>query len=318
MLASGSNSSAARTEFGTRFSGPVALPQSLSFRPVVNVNSLSYYRIDVGFGADRHETGRRQVEQHELQSLLFGASRMHRALGGHDPSLPVRADEARIRIVGRHTQDQVTAGTDGRPAIGCFSARAANGTVLASWRPSRSSVAISGSADEGGERVLLQTCAAAAGAGGCVLAADSPEPEARARVEVSFASGCTRVRVTATGHRTEGASEPRVAERESWFQSDDPLVERYRAAGLIAASLGAEVSPLEFDRALELGSGHPSMIPPSGTLLGARVNRLGPISDPGVPPRPCPPERSLISTASDPASDSRLALPFPFRCRRSS
>ncbi len=89
-------------------------------------------------------------------------------------------------------------------------------------------------------RALVDACAAAAGAGGCVIEGDEPI-EPRARVVVSFSGADAAVRVEVLTPITEGA--PRS--REVSFREDDPRVERFRAAGLIAAGLVSDLAMSE-------------------------------------------------------------------------
>jgi hypothetical protein len=82
-------------------------------------------------------------------------------------------------------------------------------------------------------RALLDACSDAAGPGGCVLDApgDRSTP-ARARVVVVFLEGDVRLRV-------ELVAPPSAAgvSRQAAFRPEDPVQERFRAAGLIAAGL---------------------------------------------------------------------------------
>jgi hypothetical protein len=93
------------------------------------------------------------------------------------------------------------------------------------------------SADPDLSKALIDSCSAAAGPGGCVL--DDPEPiESRARVVVTFAAAYAwvRVEVLAPIAGIEGRS------RQITFRDDDPRLERFRAAGLIAAGLVSDVA----------------------------------------------------------------------------
>ncbi len=74
-------------------------------------------------------------------------------------------------------------------------------------------------------RALLDACSNAAGPGGCVLGA--PDGAAQATAIVRFSPGLDAVRVEVV----PGAS------REVAFRADDPVTERFRAAGLVAAGL---------------------------------------------------------------------------------
>jgi hypothetical protein len=86
-------------------------------------------------------------------------------------------------------------------------------------------------------RALVDACGAAAGAGGCVIEGDEPI-EPRARVVVSFSVADAAVRVEVLTPIADGA--PRS--REVSFRDDDPRIERFRAAGLIAAGLVSDLA----------------------------------------------------------------------------
>jgi hypothetical protein len=89
-------------------------------------------------------------------------------------------------------------------------------------------------------QALVGACARAAGPDGCVLA-DPGGPlaqEPRARVVVSFADGVARVHVEAL---ITAGGEGRAGSRDAAFRDEDPPGERYRAAGLVAAALVAEL-----------------------------------------------------------------------------
>jgi hypothetical protein len=104
-------------------------------------------------------------------------------------------------------------------------------------------------------RALVDACAAAAGPGGCVIEGDE-SIESRARVVVSFFGADAAVRVevlTPIADRT-----PRS--REVSFRDDDPRVERFRAAGLIAAGLVSDLAMSEHP-----GSSGPP--PPAGAPI---------------------------------------------------
>jgi hypothetical protein len=83
-------------------------------------------------------------------------------------------------------------------------------------------------------RPLVQACSDGAGPGGCVLGPVGAGEPARARIVVTFSAGLTRVRVDLVAD--DGGP---GASREAAFHGADPLAERLRAAGLLAASLVA-------------------------------------------------------------------------------
>lgn len=116
-------------------------------------------------------------------------------------------------------------------------------------------------ASDDAAQALLAACSAVAGAGGCVLAGEEPALAARARVVVEFTDGYARVRVQTSLPQAAGAPGPgRSAKREALFREQDPLVERFRAAGLIVAGLVSDLTP-ERPRAPE--SPPPAPPPPS-------------------------------------------------------
>jgi hypothetical protein len=98
-------------------------------------------------------------------------------------------------------------------------------------------------------RALLGACASAAGPGGCVGEGDawsgegpSRSPiEPRARVVVSFSAGDASVRVEVLAPIANGAP----TWREVSFRNEDPRIERFRAAGLIAAGLVSDLASRE-------------------------------------------------------------------------
>jgi len=89
--------------------------------------------------------------------------------------------------------------------------------------------------DAQASRALLDACSDAAGPGGCVFGApgDRSTP-ARARVVVVFLEGDVRLRVELVAPPS-GAG----VSRQAAFRPEDPVRERFRAAGLIAAGLVA-------------------------------------------------------------------------------
>jgi hypothetical protein len=140
-------------------------------------------------------------------------------------------------------------------------------------------------------QALLAACSAAAGPGGCVLTGAEPAPEARARAVVEFAEGYARVRVETSLPPAAGAHGPgRSATREAMFRQQDPLVERFRAAGLIVAGLVSDLTPNR-----------------------PRTPELSPPAAPPPSPSPSPPPPS-IEIAPSPATSSE-PLPAPPRTR---
>lgn len=86
-------------------------------------------------------------------------------------------------------------------------------------------------------RTLIASCSGAAGADGCVLG-DAPDAQGaaadgRPHVVVSFLESSARIRVVLLA---PGEARP-AAVREITFREGDPLSERFRAAGLVAAAL---------------------------------------------------------------------------------
>jgi hypothetical protein len=98
--------------------------------------------------------------------------------------------------------------------------------------------------DAQASRALLDACSDAAGPGGCVFGApgDRSTP-ARAHVVVVFLEGDVRLRVELVAPPSAAG-----ALRQAAFRPEDPVLERFRAAGLIAAGLVAG-SDLTEDRA---------------------------------------------------------------------
>jgi hypothetical protein len=120
-------------------------------------------------------------------------------------------------------------------------------------------IASSAPVDADLSRVLIDSCSSAAGEGGCVLAADLPG-EGRARVIVSFSGGDARVRVEVLAPTAGGAG----TSREVSFRDDDPPLERFRAAGLIAAGLVTDLASGET-------SSGPAPDSPRAALVPART-----------------------------------------------
>jgi hypothetical protein len=109
------------------------------------------------------------------------------------------------------------------------------------------------------------------------------------RAVVLFALGYARVRVEA-GLQPDGQRNSRTAAREAAFREGDPILERFRAAGLIVAGLAADLAP----------SGVPAGVGPAPhTSLTPRdapqVNPTAPPQEilesaPAVAAAPAPPE----------------------------
>ena len=86
-------------------------------------------------------------------------------------------------------------------------------------------------------QALVESCSRAIGPGGCVLRSEETRvEEARALVTISFSDAYARVRVVAA----EPARRDLDSTREISFRGGDPLLERFRAAGLVAAGLVSE------------------------------------------------------------------------------
>jgi hypothetical protein len=97
--------------------------------------------------------------------------------------------------------------------------------------------------DSTATRALVEACANAAGPGGCVLSA-SPDVRCRARVVVTIAPDgmLARLEVLDTTNVASPALDPDGARsREIAFRDQDPPIERFRAAGLVAAGLVADL-----------------------------------------------------------------------------
>jgi hypothetical protein len=93
-------------------------------------------------------------------------------------------------------------------------------------------------------QALIASCSGAAGPAGCIFTDTARATDERAHVVVEFADGYARVRVQVTlapSAATHGG--PRSAMREARFREEDPIVERFRAAGLIVAGLVSELTP---------------------------------------------------------------------------
>ena len=105
-------------------------------------------------------------------------------------------------------------------------------------------------------RALVDACSGAAGPGGCVLADSTGGIAPRARIVVTFSPDGARVRVevlatgmdagtavgAATGTTGTEGGVGVAASREVVFHEGDPRIERFRAAGLMAAGLAADLS----------------------------------------------------------------------------
>lgn len=120
---------------------------------------------------------------------------------------------------------------------------------------------------------LVSSCTDAAGAGGCTLGSELGAQRARARVIVTLDGNIARFRVEAVEGSIGGA-------RELAFRDEDPLPERFRAAGLVVASLVVD---------LERPPGSPNVGQP-----GPAVSAL-PQQAPSAPapPPPAPPPRGV-------------------------
>lgn len=122
-------------------------------------------------------------------------------------------------------------------------------------------------------QTLIASCSGAAGPEGCELAgADELRGEGTVRAIVTFGDGYARVRVEARlpWTRPDGVSASRVAVREAVFREGDPLLERFRAAGLIVAGLVADLSPQT----------RTARVVPAGRPAAAHVDSAPPIAAP--------------------------------------
>jgi hypothetical protein len=83
-------------------------------------------------------------------------------------------------------------------------------------------------------QALVASCSRAIGPGGCVLRREETHlDEARALVTISFSESYAHVRVVAAAPSRSDTD----STREISFRGGDPLLERFRAAGLVAAGL---------------------------------------------------------------------------------
>ena len=83
-------------------------------------------------------------------------------------------------------------------------------------------------------QALVESCSRAIGAGGCVLRSEETHvDEARALVTISFSDSYAHVRVVAAAPSRGDLD----STRDISFHGGDPLLERFRAAGLVAAGL---------------------------------------------------------------------------------
>jgi hypothetical protein len=86
---------------------------------------------------------------------------------------------------------------------------------------------------------LVSTCSSVAVAGGCALSGDVSVQPIRARVVVTFDPAYDRVRV-------ELAEGPHAGLwRDATFHESDPVVERFRSAGLVVAGLVEQLEHVE-------------------------------------------------------------------------
>jgi hypothetical protein len=115
-------------------------------------------------------------------------------------------------------------------------------------------------------RALVDACSLAAGGGACVVGAMPDDAPPRATAIVTFTGGVAGVRVEVVG----SAGEATRAARTVTFRAEDPIAERFRAAGLIVAGLvlGTDAGPP--DEAAERSVPSPAL-PPANTDETARV-----------------------------------------------
>jgi hypothetical protein len=93
-------------------------------------------------------------------------------------------------------------------------------------------------------QALVGGCSRATGAGGCILrTAETALADTRVRVVVSFWDGYSRARIEAI----EPVSDHRARTRDIAFRDEDPLPERFRAAGLVAAGLVSDMDEAASD-----------------------------------------------------------------------
>jgi hypothetical protein len=94
-------------------------------------------------------------------------------------------------------------------------------------------------------RAVVDGCVAAATPRGCVLAAEGADGESGAeatRVIVSFGAGGARVHIEVLAPVAGAGAGAGAVARDVSFRAEDPLVERYRAAGLVAAGLASDLA----------------------------------------------------------------------------
>jgi hypothetical protein len=128
---------------------------------------------------------------------------------------------------------------------------------------------------------LLGSCSAAVGGAGCTLDTPGRSGPARARAVVRFSGGLARVRVEVDA---PGAS-PEV--REVDFRPEDPAIERFHAAGLVAAGL------------VDDGEQGPTAAPSAAPSSPAPPPAAGPL-DASSPPSPPPAESPPSPLAASP------------------
>lgn len=94
-------------------------------------------------------------------------------------------------------------------------------------------------------QALTASCSEAARPVHCTLAGAEAQTEGVLHAIVTFVDGYARVRVEALVPVTQpdGRSATRIAVREAVFRDSDPVLERFRAAGLIVAGFVADLAP---------------------------------------------------------------------------
>src|SRR5579883_1074394 len=121
---------------------------------------------------------------------------------------------------------------------------------------------------------LVSSCSDATGGDGCVLdSGEATGPEARARVVVSF-----------TGDYAHAWVRTRSATRHIAFRDGDPLDERFRAAGLVAAALASGAASPRPAAVADAGAIAPPASAADAAGEGRDATDAAPVPD--VPARP--------------------------------
>jgi hypothetical protein len=159
-------------------------------------------------------------------------------------------------------------------------------------------------ASEVQSQALIASCSGAAGPAGCELAGQEHPPESSIRAIVSFGDGYASVRVEAVlpFTRPDGRIASRTAAREAVFREGDPVLERFRAVGLIVAGLVADLAP-------ESVTGHVALAPRPSAPPSDAPQVVPPVSD----REPVGPSSSVVQVARPAAAESRPPVPRPRR-----